>query len=597
MKTRERLTSGTLFALTAGLVLGCGGEENSDVSQPTGSSTISSSGGASGTGTAPGSVAGNPSANGTTTNASGSGTAPGASSNPAGSTNDSSTDPTSGTSGTTDGTSQTDPPGDGDTTVMDDAADPAAGADDGAASDDGSEPVVVESGDLTIDDFEDGDVVISELDGLAGRWSTYNDETGTQVPAAGTSVTPTEGGANGSAYAISTTGSGFTEWGAGLQVDLNNAGGRNPYDATAFEGISFQAKGSGSVRVELVTMAITEPSGGGTCAENCYDAHGFTIELSADWQEHVIAFGDLTQEGWGTEAAFAPTELLGINFKVAPAEQFELWLDDVQFLETAGSGGGGATDDVGTDDDSAEPDPPMTVEPTSTPGMCSMDIGRYDGNGSVTFYYFDQGSAEINCGYQITNRNPDTVANIYTGNGQYFGAMNTSDYNTAAVCGACVEVTRDGNRSVVITVVDRCPIETNPKCTAGHIDLSRAAFQQIGQDQEGHLGTGNGGAVGSISWRYVECPVGDENVKYRLKEPDNNGWNELLVQSHRFPISSVEIDGQPATRKEYNYWEPPSNMGSGPWTIKVTDVVGSTIESTVERGPADIDSGTQFSCQ
>ena len=34
-----------------------------------------------------------------------------------------------------------------------------------------------------------------------------------------------------------------------------------------------------------------------------------------------------------------------------------------------------------------------------------------------------------------------------------------------------VEVTRDGSRKVTITVTDECPIATNPKCKAGHIDL------------------------------------------------------------------------------------------------------------------------------
>src|SRR5690606_30638821 len=181
--------------------------------------------------------------------------------------------------------------------------------------------------------------------------------------------------------------------------------------------------------------------------------------------------------------------------------------------------------------------------------------GRYDGNGSVTFYTFAMGSSEVNCSYQITGRNPDTVDTIRTGDGRFFGAMNTADYNDSAMCGACVEVTRDGGRSVLITIVDQCPIATNPKCTAGHIDLSLEAFRQIGNDQEGHLGTGNGGATGNISWRYVECPVEGQNVTFRLKEPSRMDWNELLVQGHRWPITSVEIDGRAATRKDYNYWE------------------------------------------
>jgi expansin (peptidoglycan-binding protein) len=225
-----------------------------------------------------------------------------------------------------------------------------------------------------------------------------------------------------------------------------------------------------------------------------------------------------------------------------------------------------------------------------------MDPGGYD-NGSVTFYTFSQGTVTPNCSYEVTNRNPDSVAHIATGGGQYFGAMNTSDYATAAMCGACVEVTRDGGRTVTITIVDQCPVGTNPKCRPGHIDLSQAAFQQVGDLNEGYLGTGNGGMYGNISWRYVPCPI-EENVSFRLKEPDRTDWNELLVQGHKYPITSVEINGQQATRKEYNYWEPPNgNMGPEPFRIRVTDINGGVVNATVERSGGDMMSNGQFVCE
>jgi expansin (peptidoglycan-binding protein) len=225
-----------------------------------------------------------------------------------------------------------------------------------------------------------------------------------------------------------------------------------------------------------------------------------------------------------------------------------------------------------------------------------VDQGGYE-QGSVTFYTFDQGTAVPNCSYEVTARNPDSVAHVATGNGQYFGAMNTADYAGAATCGACVELTRDGNRSVVVTIVDQCPAGSNPKCTAGHVDLSQAAFQQLGDTSEGYLGTGNGGMYGTISWRYVPCPV-NENVSFRLKEPDRNDWNELLVQAHRYPIASVEINGQPAARKDYNYWEPPGgDMGPEPFRIRVTDISGGVVNASVNRSSGDMVSNAQFMCQ
>ncbi len=460
----------------------------------------------------------------------------------------------------------------------------------GVASETPGEPIDTVN-EALLDDFEDGDSSIEQVAGRAGYWGTYNDGTGTQTPAPGSPLKPEAGGANSTGYAIHTSGSGFSDWGAGLQVDLNNSGSRSPYDASAYGGITFFARGSGNVRIELVTTAISVPADGGNCAEDCYDSHGANITLGDAWQQHTVVFGDVAQEGWGAPAAFDPSQILGINFKMTKPDEdtpvdFDLWLDELKFA------------DPGTDSSIPPPEQepePVIVDPTTEPGMCSMDLGRYDGNGSVTYYTFAMGSTEVNCSYQITGNNPDTVATINTGQGRYFGAMNTQDYSNSAMCGACVEVTRDGGRSVVITIVDQCPIATNPKCTAGHIDLSHEAFRQLGEDSEGHLGTGNGGAVGNISWHYVECPVDGQNVTFRLKEPQRMDWNELLVQGHRWPITSVQIDGQNATRKAYNYWEPPTDMGAGPWHVRVTDAVGGVVDTSITRD--DMDAGVQFTCQ
>jgi expansin (peptidoglycan-binding protein) len=457
------------------------------------------------------------------------------------------------------------------------------------------EPVIDEA---LIDDFEDGDAIIADRAGRKGQWTAYNDSSAgaTQTPAGGRAVNPEAGGAGGSGYAAHTSGSGFSEWGAGM--DFNNPGSgassRLPFDASSYQGISFKATGSGTVRVELPIPSTTDSAGGGTCVDGCFDTHGKSITVQSEWTEHTISFTQLEQEGWGTATSFDASKLLGLAFKVpgsadAPAE-FDFWIDDVRFVDEAGPGG--------TPGGDPSPGEPVSQDPSSEPGQCK-DLGGYQGNGSITYYYFDQGSAEVNCSYQITGRNPDKVAHIATGDGGYFGAMNTADYNNAAMCGACVEVTRDGNRKVVLTIVDQCPIATNPKCTAGHIDLSVAAFDQVANrgGGEGYVGTGNGGTVGNISWKYVPCPT-NGNISFKLKEPTNANWNQVLVQNHAFPIKSVEINGKPATRQAYNYWEPPDGkMGPEPYEIKVTDVQGGVITSYITRDGGDLDSSVQLSCQ
>ncbi len=192
---------------------------------------------------------------------------------------------------------------------------------------------------------------------------------------------------------------------------------------------------------------------------------------------------------------------------------------------------------------------------------------------------------------------------MHTGNGQYFAAINTSDYNTAATCGACIEVTRDGSRKVTVTVVDQCPVATNPKCKAGHLDLSQAAFSQIGSPgSEGYLGTGNGGDRGSISWKYVPCPV-TGNVRLRLKEPDNQYWNQVLVENSKYAISKVEafVNGNwvATTRTADNYFLPPEGIfGSArPYRVRVTDINGTVIEETVDLAAGSQETDFQMTCQ
>src|SRR5262249_18921211 len=90
-------------------------------------------------------------------------------------------------------------------------------------------------------------------------------------------------------------------------------------------------------------------------------------------------------------------------------------------------------------------------------GKCTMNNMTY--NGHITHY--DLGGATVACHYP-TNTLP-----------QYYAAMNEFDYNAAAVCGACVEVTNGGNKLTVL-IADECPYKGNEQwCFQGshHIDM------------------------------------------------------------------------------------------------------------------------------
>jgi expansin len=253
---------------------------------------------------------------------------------------------------------------------------------------------------------------------------------------------------------------------------------------------------------------------------------------------------------------------------------------------SAGSGGSGGS--------------PNDRPPTATAGNCKQDLGGYQ-SGWVTWYTFSQGTELVHCSFPTHKGSPDKVDFIQTGNGTYFGAMNTSDYDNAAVCGACVEVTRgDQNKKVTITIVDECPISTNNKCTAGHIDLSQEAFKQLGDVGEGYLGSGKPQSKGQISWKYVPCPDG-ETVHFTLKKPSDVYWNQVRVSGNRYEIAKLEVSVNGtwvnAAREVHNYWTPPDGkMGNAPYRVRATDINGAVIEAPLKLSGDEQDSGLQFTC-
>jgi expansin len=270
------------------------------------------------------------------------------------------------------------------------------------------------------------------------------------------------------------------------------------------------------------------------------------------------------------------------------------------FGNSSGNGGAGNAAGAGAAGSAGAGMAGQDPGPSVQPGQCDSDLGGHQ-NGSVTFYTFSMGTALVNCSYGTHVGNPDRVDFANTNDGQYFAAINTSDYDNAATCGACIEVTRDGNRKVTVTVVDQCPIATNNKCKAGHLDLSRAAFLQIGSENEGYLGTANGGMYGQISWKYVPCEK-EGNVHFRLKEPSNQNWNQLLVENHPYAITKVEVrvngNWVNASRHPYNFWEPPNGtFGAPPYRVRVTDVNGTVLEDNVDLASGDQEAENQMTCQ
>jgi expansin (peptidoglycan-binding protein) len=261
----------------------------------------------------------------------------------------------------------------------------------------------------------------------------------------------------------------------------------------------------------------------------------------------------------------------------------------------AGSGGGGGSSGGSGGAAGGSAGAGGSSEPLTVVGQCKDEFWPGASNGSVTRYDFRQGTSLPACANVITHKGGgsdgdwDTVEGISTGDGGYFGAMNTTDFKQGATCGACVEASYNGKK-VVLTIVDECPVSTNPLCQKGHIDLSRKAIRQL--ESNGSLEN-----LKNVSWKYVKCPAAG-NVKARLHPNQNANWQPVVIENGLFPLKSVTLNGKAATRtgntQGGNAWI--AEGQKTPYTVRATDVNDNTITFS-HSDPALKDVGLQFMCK
>ncbi|HEX7477591.1 MAG TPA: expansin EXLX1 family cellulose-binding protein [Polyangiales bacterium] len=162
-----------------------------------------------------------------------------------------------------------------------------------------------------------------------------------------------------------------------------------------------------------------------------------------------------------------------------------------------------------------------------------------------------------------------------------YGAMATADYGASAVCGMCAEVTGPTGQKTIVHAVDQCPIASNPKCVAGHIDLSHTAYSAIVPSNYPF-----GGEVPNtspISWRYVPCNTSGPIV-YHFKDGTSMNWLAVQIRNSGYGIASLQY------RRNGGAWENLSAptvdlayyVANGPNTttydFRVTDVNGQVLE-------------------
>ena len=174
---------------------------------------------------------------------------------------------------------------------------------------------------------------------------------------------------------------------------------------------------------------------------------------------------------------------------------------------------------------------------------------------------------------------------------QYYGAMNEFDWNTAGVCGACVEITNSQNqRKLTVQIVDQCPKQGNEQwCFEGshHIDLNGSAYSALGANNNP-----------AISWKYVACePQG--NIKYYFDEGSQQYYLAVSPLNYKNPLAKVEVKKggtyQALTRSTWNMFELSMGAGTGELTFRLTDIYNHVVTDTVTMTPGQtVNGNAQF---
>ncbi len=199
---------------------------------------------------------------------------------------------------------------------------------------------------VMLDDFEDGDQKPFRSFQREAWWFTVNDKTPGSKISPGANFLPERlpeaDATKDNLWAAHVTAEGQTSWGITFSTSLHFAkdGVKCPFNASAFQGFRFRAKGPGKIAVALPLPETVKEEAGGVCTEGCYDTHRETYFLTDQWQEYTVLWSKVQQGGWGKEVRFDPERILGINFAVAVADlPIDFWIDDISFLPNDSSGG------------------------------------------------------------------------------------------------------------------------------------------------------------------------------------------------------------------------------------------------------------------
>ena len=196
----------------------------------------------------------------------------------------------------------------------------------------------------SIDRMEDGDGTTERVAERSGYWFAFNDDEfdtgpGTQIPNPDdktmetfpmSELDPPRG--RSSHFAARTYGGGFTDWGAGIGLELYT---QQTYDLSKYAGVTFWARRAPNTAATLrFSLPDTATSKRGGQCEMCDDHFGSDLTLTTRFHRYSFTWQELKQVPFGEPRpdALNTKEVYGLRFQVHELQDFDFWIDDVAFI-------------------------------------------------------------------------------------------------------------------------------------------------------------------------------------------------------------------------------------------------------------------------
>jgi hypothetical protein len=137
-------------------------------------------------------------------------------------------------------------------------------------------------------------------------------------------------GALGTRAAAHLSGSGFKAFGAGMGYGLGC------YDVSAFDGVSFWAKGSVGTDNRIAFQAVLPEThavaDNGDCLAKCYDHPSAQVVIGPEWRQYSLRFSDLHQAGFGGAATYRGI-IMALSWVSIAGPDVDFWIDEIAYYK------------------------------------------------------------------------------------------------------------------------------------------------------------------------------------------------------------------------------------------------------------------------